>query len=346
MIYAKGTRVRLRNTGDEGVITELLGNGLVAVYLKETDMEIPTYEDNLEPAEGQLVNKTVVKAKIVPGKQPRPAEPISFPPSETQYKRLKSKGLLLAFDRSNDQSSFGIHLINDTKFDLIFTFALHLNNVLQQKSNNKLAANQVFEVGNLSYNQLNDTPLVKIECWQITTEGTGSRLSKELKIKPKQFFKKETTAPFLNRKAHLYTVFQKLDAAPKAAKKDNSEDLRLYTKRNIRPPKTRHLRQYNQFDLHEYAAFEPEIDLHIEKLSDNYEAMSNAEIVQLQMRHFEQFIDKALRLGIDRVFVIHGLGKGRLKDMIASRLLQHPHVTTFKNEYHPRYGWGATEVIF
>ncbi len=346
MIYAKGTRVKLRNTGDEGVITELLGNGLVAVYLKETDMEIPTYEDNLEPAEEHLVNKTVVKAKVVPGKQPKPARPISFPPSETQYKRLKSKGLLLAFERSTNQNSFNIHLINDTKFDLIFTFALHLNNVLHQKNNNKLAASQVFQVGNLSYNQLNDTPLIHIECWRITTEGTGNQLSKELKIKPKQFFKKETTAPLLDQKAHLYTIFQKLDVVKKSAEKESSEDLRLYTKRNIRPPKTRHLRQYNQFDLHEYAAFEPEVDLHIEKLTDDYEVMSNTEIVELQLLHFEVFIDKAVRLGVDRVFVIHGLGKGRLKDMIASRLLQHPHVDTFKNEYHPRYGWGATEVIF
>jgi len=63
-------------------------------------------------------------------------------------------------------------------------------------------------------------------------------------------------------------------------------------------------------------------------------------------KHFDRFIDKAIRLGVPRVYVIHGIGKGKLKNMIASRLIQIPEVQTFKNEYHPRYGWGATEVIF
>jgi dsDNA-specific endonuclease/ATPase MutS2 len=44
--------------------------------------------------------------------------------------------------------------------------------------------------------------------------------------------------------------------------------------------------------------------------------------------------------------VIHGLGKGKLKNEIATRLINHPEVKTFKNEYHPKYGFGATEIIF
>ena len=70
------------------------------------------------------------------------------------------------------------------------------------------------------------------------------------------------------------------------------------------------------------------------------------EKLQLQLDHFEQYIDKAIRLGVPRIYVIHGIGKGKLKNMIASRLIQNPQIKTFKNEYHPRYGWGATEVIF
>jgi len=27
-------------------------------------------------------------------------------------------------------------------------------------------------------------------------------------------------------------------------------------------------------------------------------------------------------------------------------LMNHPDVKTFKNEFHPKYGFGATEVIF
>ncbi|WP_428409939.1 Smr/MutS family protein [Phaeodactylibacter xiamenensis] len=43
---------------------------------------------------------------------------------------------------------------------------------------------------------------------------------------------------------------------------------------------------------------------------------------------------------------MHGIGKGKLRDSIASRLIQMPEVRSFRNEYHHRYGYGATEVIF
>ncbi|RME96879.1 MAG: hypothetical protein D6772_11235, partial [Bacteroidetes bacterium] len=58
-----------------------------------------------------------------------------------------------------------------------------------------------------------------------------------------------------------------------------------------------------------------------------------------------RYLDQAIRLGAERVFVIHGVGEGKLRDAIAERLRQNPQVVDFKNEYHPRYGFGATEVI-
>ncbi|MBK6949349.1 MAG: Smr/MutS family protein [Haliscomenobacter sp.] len=99
-------------------------------------------------------------------------------------------------------------------------------------------------------------------------------------------------------------------------------------------------------EVREAAEFLPELDLHIEKLVNDPAHLSNAQIAQLQLKVFEDYMDKAIRLGLERVFIIHGLGKGRLKDMIASRLIRMPEVLTFKNEFHPKYGHGATEVIF
>jgi dsDNA-specific endonuclease/ATPase MutS2 len=99
-------------------------------------------------------------------------------------------------------------------------------------------------------------------------------------------------------------------------------------------------------EVSEMAHFSPEIDLHIENLSKDYRGLSNGDILKIQLRHFDSFMDKAIRLGVDRIFVIHGLGKGTLKDSIHSRLVSEYRIKTFRNEYHPRYGWGATEVEF
>ncbi|NJN34866.1 MAG: Smr/MutS family protein [Saprospiraceae bacterium] len=85
--------------------------------------------------------------------------------------------------------------------------------------------------------------------------------------------------------------------------------------------------------------------MHIELLHENPSSLTNAEILTIQMRYFEHFLAKAIRLGVTRIFVIHGVGKGKLRDTIHARLRRHPDVERFKNEYHERYGWGATEIL-
>ena len=64
------------------------------------------------------------------------------------------------------------------------------------------------------------------------------------------------------------------------------------------------------------------------------------------MLHFQRFLDNAIKLGVPRVFVIHGVGEGKLREAIAARLAENPNVSKFKNEFHHKYGYGATEVIF
>lgn len=346
MLFAIGTKVRLKHTGDEGVITEILGNGMLNVYLEESDMEIPVAEDDLVRAEDY--QNTNHKAKIL---QTTPKKVIQYeaPKIETQYTILKSQGLQLAFDPIKDSdetvTKYQAYLINDTQNEFLFSVKVSLPNQSDKTTHGKITATSTYFIQEILFDQLNDAPTFEIEAWQITTEGTGPRQHKILKIKPKQFFKKVKTAPLLNRPVHLYLLFEK--SIQKSAKM-KTEDLKTYTKKNVRPVNLQKSRssKYKVHDVEEYANFSGEIDLHIENLTSRKGKMSNAEKLQLQLEHFDKFIDKAIQLGVPRVFIIHGLGKGRLRDVIASRLIQMPEVKTFKNEYHPRYGWGATEVIF
>ena len=103
---------------------------------------------------------------------------------------------------------------------------------------------------------------------------------------------------------------------------------------------------YSPHDVTAFANFNIELDLHLENLTHNAQKLTSSEKVRLQLRRFEEHMEEAIRLGVERVFIIHGLGKGKLRNAIASRLITMPEVKTFKNEYHPKYGWGATEVIF
>lgn len=348
MLLAIGTKVKLKHTGDRGEVVALLKNGMVNVYLVDDDMEIPVFEDDLIPS--NLVNQPVAKRIIVPDK--KPVVHNHTPPSQeaaVQYTILKSVGLQLAFEPVlNDENIteyYRIWLLNDSKDEFIVAVTLKIKGEVEKEHNSKIKAMSKNDFGTLLFDKLNDNPVFEIQKWRITSRGTEGFAKNSIKLKAKTFFSKMKTAPFLNKPVHWFLAF---DAAPKK-KAAGVEDLRSYTKRNAsrRLPKNEEERiRFSLNDVEEFASFEIEVDLHVEQLGVNTVGMDNAQILRVQLSHFEAFIENALRIGVPRVFVIHGIGKGKLRDMIATKLIQSPDVKTFRNEYHPRYGWGATEVEF
>ncbi len=347
MLFSVGTKVKFLHTGDLGEVTALLDNGMLNVYIPSSDMEIPVFPEDLIRSE-VFITKSQVKAKIVQGKQDKKTEEPERPEIESQYQILKSYGIQLAFDpvgkEDGTTEKYTMFLINDTHFDVVYNLSLNFGGEEEQRWNGKLTATSILKLGTLLFDDLNDAPGFDLECWQDTTAGKGKIFNKSLKIKAKQFFKNVRTAPFLNKKVHIYRLVEKFETSSDKP----IEDLKTYTKKKVKPSKYRYtnIAEFSTFDTKDLANFEPELDLHIENLSEDYRKMSNAEIVRLQLSRFDSYIQNAIRLGVPRVFIIHGVGKGRLKDEIASKLFKNPDVKTFKNEFHPRYGWGATEVIF
>jgi hypothetical protein len=346
MLFAVGTKVKFLHTGDEGVVTGLLEGGMINVYIEASDMEIPAFPDDLFRAEEY--SKKPVKAKIVEGKKEAPAPTPPPIPIETQYTILKSFGIQLAFEPIWNQEGltekYLVYLLNDTNYAVVYTVRFLRNNARPATWDGRLNKTSFVKFGEMVYDDLNEAPEFEVECTWTTTEGGIGPVFKSLKIKPKSFFNSLRTAPLLNKKVHLYRLFEK----PESDTEQTGEDLREYTKRHARPtwPKMESFKNLNVHDTKELSEFEPEIDLHIEKLTDNWRKMSNTEIVRMQLSHFEAYLAKAIHLGVPRVYIIHGVGEGRLRDAIATRLMQNPDVVTFKNEYHHKYGWGATEVVF
>jgi len=299
MLFAIGTKVRLKHTGDQGEVTEMLADGMLNVWIPTQQMEIPVFEEDL--IREQDYTAPIKKVKINKPSLTPTEKTIQYPPPmmNDQYTVFQSRGLQLAFDPKYDieglTTHYDVFLLNDTQSEFLFSSQRHLPNQSSKKTHGKLTAYSSYQLDNLLFDQLNDTPTYEIECWQITTAGTGQKQQKTLKIKAKQFFKKVKIAPLLDRAVHLYILFEK--AATK--KKTKEEDLKSYTQKNVRPVKYQKSgnRKYNQHDVEEYANFKGEIDLHIENLSSRKGKMSSSEKLQLQLDHFERYMDKAIRLG-------------------------------------------------
>lgn len=87
-----------------------------------------------------------------------------------------------------------------------------------------------------------------------------------------------------------------------------------------------------------------EVDLHIEHLVDSHRNLSNYEIVQIQIRHCQYTIEKAIKQNVHKLVIIHGKGEGVLKEEVRQLLKKYP--VEAKDADYRIYGLGATEARF
>lgn len=343
MLLGIGNRVRFIHTGTEGKIVDRLDGGLFIVELNE-GIEIPASPEYLERID-KFLEHSSVKAKVIPA-QPQSGKN-NLPDPQIQYEILKSQGIQFAFELLKDGSMqrYAVYILNDTQYQALYELNIKIKGKSIKKLNGKVDPVSVFKIMEMPSDYLSDNPLFDVSCRQVSTEGMTDWLKKELKLKPKQFFNRKKTAPLLGRQAHVYKLFEPYEL------KKREESLEKYTRKKIaQQPKvlnTDHLyKKWSGNDVQQFANFPLEKDLHIEKLVKDFSKMSNGDIMKKQMNVFYEYLDQAIQLGVSRIFVIHGVGKGKLKNEIATVLMQNPDVKTFKNEYHPKYGSGATEIIF
>lgn len=369
-VFNIGAKVQLLRGREVGVVTDILGDGMLMVLFEADDMEIPVFESDLMLA--QTAKQSLFHDFDLPTFP-------HFPQSTAQNveKLLKNDfptviptdfGFWVVFEMwktaNGNVEKVDIHLLNGSALSVAFDIALYFGDSLEDEIHDTLRAAAIEpQISHLLWDELNDSPSLVLRLTPLYTEGGGKVVEKTLKIRWQQLLKHPAKFAFWHN-PHLF-AFKMVDkfefSTPKPTnqteqtKNNNLSDLRKYTEQALREQKA--LRQQEEArnahwvfhttpDVNEYAQFPREIDLHIEVLHTNPSALSNEEIVKQQLRAFDHYIEKAIRLDISRVFVIHGVGKGRLKEMIAARLRRNRHVQTFRNEYHQKYGWGATEIIF
>jgi hypothetical protein len=202
----------------------------------------------------------------------------------------------------------------------------------------------------IAFDDFNKQPEILMSLSRVSTAGVENSIAKNQKIKAKNLLQKSENLPILEAEVHILPLILKNEdwlifEEKKPASVETLADYSKKVAKSSQKPDS-NLIEYRRIDLERKAYFEPEIDLHIEKLTGDFEKLSPAEIVQIQLRQADLFIQKAWEIGMDRVFLIHGIGQGRLRDMIHARLRKNENIAWFKNEYHRKFGFGATEVVF
>lgn len=160
--------------------------------------------------------------------------------------------------------------------------------------------------------------------------GMAAEFGKELRLKPKHFFNKALDLQIEKEAVHIVELFHSL---PPEKESLRTGDAHI------------HLTKNPSHELLQKAELPDFVDLHIGKLVPDPSKLQAGEILGLQLTRFRSFLETALRLRVHKFYVVHGLGKGVLKQEIEKILKEYPEVVLYRNEYSPRFGFGATEIL-
>lgn len=85
------------------------------------------------------------------------------------------------------------------------------------------------------------------------------------------------------------------------------------------------------------------IDLHAEKLGLKSETL---DFLDLQYKEFLKAFDRCVHEEIPKLIVVHGVGKGILKNTIHQFLAGNEQINHFRDAHKEKFGYGATEILF
>lgn len=350
MKFKIGQRVRMVRTENYGVVTSLPGDGLVEVRLDGGKGHLSIPSEILELAEQAAVKRPVAQPTLVT--KALAEEQRGAAAGAKEGTEAEGPGVRIAFDPQLDNEAnpvaYEAYLLNGTPHKIIYELKVMTHGDRRWSKSGTLDPYGKKRLEAVDYRWLNEKLSCELDVRTILTGGTGPRHFQKVNLKARQFFQMLQDVPELYRDAHLYTVFPSLDntrSAPASAPKGPT--LKALTAAAVKArPKKDTSRRKVETNLKEKLEFEESIDLHLPALVKDPEKVAKHEVLQLQLKAFDAYIDQALRLGVDSVFIIHGVGTGSLKRAIHSRLHRIKFIREFKNEHHPKYGYGATEVIF
>jgi len=336
MKFQIGDIVLVLHSNEEGEVVDIINKDMV--MLNVGGVQFPAYMDQIDfPYFKRFSEKKLQPAK----KNKKFIEDIKK--EERIGETRIEDGMWLSFLPVIDTDEFGddvvdqlkVHLMNRTGTEYNFDYKLAFFGKPEFEHKGIIQPFENFYLHDVLFEDLNDSPFFEFEfSLPIPDRNKAEICTASLKLKPKQLFAKIEEIRTRNEASFSYRLFELYP--------DKVMDDHFHT--DNFPSK------YNLIDVSKARQFlEPPrsiVDLHIEKITDSWQHLSNMQIVALQLKTFEKYYDLAIAHLQPTLIIIHGVGSGRLRDEVHELLRGRKEVKTFVNQYDPRFGYGATEIFF
>ncbi len=331
MKFSIGDNIVLKRTGEEGFVIAYIDKQMIEVEVGGT--VFPVYIDDIDhPYLKWFTEKKPAKKKQSLPEQ-LPVEKIVLP-----SKRM-AQGIYLSFlpvfktvEMEEVVSLLKIFILNELPVAVKFVYDVQLGDRNIFRHEGTLHAFGNIYLHSIDYPEMNDQPRFH---WQVKDMANAASGEEEgvLRIRPAKLFEHVTKILQGHEPSFNYSLITDFKEAKQ------KEPLQLPTP-IIRKSKVEEAAKRTI----ESARYE--VDLHIEHLVDNTRGLTNAEMVRIQLDTLQRYIQLAIVHRQERMVVIHGLGKGTLREEVHAILKATPEVARYKNEWSSKYGFGATEITF
>ncbi len=331
MKFSIGDKILLNRTGEEGHVTAYINNQMVEVEVG--GVVFPVHLDDIDhPYLKWFTDKSAKKKKSALPEQ-LPVEKIA------ERKQRMAKGVYLSFlpvyktaEMEEVVDVLKVYLLNELPQPVKFVYDMQASGKSEFKHEGVLHAFGNVYLHSVAYADMNDQPRFH---WQLAdTANTSMEIAEGIvRIRPAKLFEQINNLLLKSEPTFSYLLIDDFYPKKKPEPKEKYDPAAKSLARKLVTTKNIEAAKY-------------ELDLHIEALVDNKKGLTNADIVTIQLDTLRHYLQLSIVHRQERMIVIHGLGKGRLKEEVHLILKQTPEVSRFKNEWSARYGFGATEVFF
>ncbi|MEO7310109.1 MAG: Smr/MutS family protein [Chitinophagaceae bacterium] len=336
MKFQVGDKVVVNHSNEDGIVEEIINDKMVLINVR--GVKFPVHTDQVDFPYYKMFTQQKI---VLPKKEHKFIDDLKREKSTARYK--VTDGVWLAFLPVFDKDIFDddvveslkIYLINQTPTGYGFKFWLRYRGTTDLELKGEVLSLNDFYLMDIPFERLNDAPAFDFEFSLLKHEKNKVDYHEaSFKPKAKQVFQKvadirvkgDATFSFL-----LFLAFppRLVEVVKMDLSKLNKAGYKVYdvkdARKHLPPPQS-------------------VIDLHIEKLHDQPDSLSGFEKLRLQLNTFEKYLELAQLHYLKEFTVIHGIGSGKLKDEIHEILRHKKGVSSFVNQYHAWYGYGATEI--
>ncbi|MBC7745460.1 MAG: Smr/MutS family protein [Flavobacterium sp.] len=312
MKYKLGDFVRFVDERIEGYITRIIDEQTVAV----------TDQDDFEITVG------ISQITWVHGKQP--SERVTVEDNVVlKDENFQQEGIFLAF-LTDERASAVVHfqLLNQTDFQLVCTLKTENEYKYKGEFLGEVKPQSSVNVYSASLSELDRWPEFNFQLLRYSSGNTKplAPIAVIKKLRAKDFAGAKKLVPFSKSTGWLIQLDEP-ELVIDAQQLKESFHKPIEEKTKIENPGK-------------------EIDLHIEKLRDDYQFLNHSEMLDIQLSFFRRSLDAAIVHKLNSIIFIHGLGNGTLKNEIHKIISKHKQVKTFMDARKEKFGYGATEVFF